>query len=176
MREPLTRERLRALMDSLARSAPADVPIRVYFIGGATAVDRGWRPSTIDADLSASDERLFARIQQIKERLRINVELVRPEDFVPPLSGSEDRHLFIAAVRQVRFFHYDPYAQLLSKIVRGFRQDLEDAARFVEDELVDLDRFRELVHGIPDSAYSRYPSLSPAMVEAAVEDFSRDRS
>ena len=53
--------------------------------GGATAVDRGWRDSTIDADLSASDDRLFAQVQQIKERLRINIELARPEDFVPPL-------------------------------------------------------------------------------------------
>ena len=171
MREGLTRDRLHALMDALADSTPSGVPIRAYFIGGATAVDRGWRSSTIDADLHASDDRLFTHVQQVKDRLRVNVELARPEDFVPPLSGSENRHIFISAVGQVSFFHYDPYAQLLSKIVRGFRQDLADAARFLDDGLVETDRFRALVHGIPDESYTRYPNLSRAIVEAAVEDF-----
>ena len=171
MRESLTRERLRALMDALARSAPTGVTIRAYFIGGATAIDHGWRRSTIDADMHASDDRLFTQIQQIKDRLRVNVEWVRPEDFVPPLFDSESRHVFIDTIGSVSFFHYDPYAQLLSKIVRGFRQDIEDATRFVDDGLVDVERFRTLVHSIPDESYSRYPNLSRASVETAVDDF-----
>jgi hypothetical protein len=171
MREGLTRERLHALMDALAESAPSGVAIRAYFIGGATAIDRGWRSSTIDADLHASDDRLFARIQQIKDRLRVNVERVRPEDFVPPLSGSENRHVFIDTIGSVSFFHYDPYAQLLSKIVRGFRQDVQDASSFIADGLVEIERFRSLVHDIPDRSYSRYPNLSRAGVESAVADF-----
>lgn len=171
MREPLTRDRLHALMEALGRSISSAPPIRVYFIGGATAVDRGWRSSTIDVDLHATDDRLFADIQGIKDRLRVNVELARPEDFVPPLAGSDDRHLFIDAVGQVSFFHYDPYAQLLSKIVRGFRQDVEDAARFLSDELVEAKRFLALVRDIPDESYYRYPNLSRLMVEGAVQDF-----
>jgi len=171
MREGLTRDRLHALMAALADSAPSGLAIRVCFIGGATAVDRGWRTSTIDADLHASDDRLFRRIQEIKDRLRVNVELVRPEDFVPPLPGSEDRHVFIESIGPVSFFHYDPYAQLLSKIVRGFRHDVADAARFLGDGLVDGDRFRILVRSIPDEAYSSYPNLSRAIVESVTDDF-----
>lgn len=176
MREGLTRDRLRALMSALARSAPSGVSIRVYFIGGATAVDRGWRSSTIDADLHASDDRLFTRIQEIKESLRVNIELVRPEDFVPPLSDSESRHVFMDSIDSVSFFHYDPYTQLLSKIVRGFRQDVEDADRFLDDGLVEGDRFRALVRGIPDEAYVRYPNLSRDAVETAVDDFLSGRT
>jgi len=171
MREDLTRERLHTLMDALAGSAPSGVAIRAYFIGGATAVDRGWRRSTIDADLHASDDRLFTDVQQIKDRLRVNVERVRPEDFVPPLSGSESRHVFVETIGSVSFFHYDPYAQLLSKIVRGFRQDVQDATRFIQEGLVEIERFRTLVRDIPDASYSRYPNLSRASVETAVDDF-----
>jgi hypothetical protein len=171
MREPLTRERLHALMDALARSAPSGLSIRAYFIGGATAVDRGWRSATIDADLHATDDRLFVQVQQIKERLHVNVELARPEDFVPPLKGSRGRHLFIVTLRSVSFFHYDPYAQLLSKIVRGFGKDLADADRFLRDGLVEAERFRRLVHDIPQSAYSKYPNLSRSGVEGAVDAF-----
>lgn len=105
--------------------------------------------------------------------MKINVELARPEDFVPALSGSGDRHLFITTAGRTRFFHYDPYAQLLAKIVRGFEQDLADAARFLDDGLVDAERFAELVRGIPDGEYAKHPNLSRSMVESAVEDFLR---
>ena len=37
--------------------------------------------------------------------------------------------------------------------------------------MVDPDRFRELVRGIPDSSYARYPNLSRQAVVGAVEDF-----
>lgn len=158
-------------MKALAGAAPRGVAARVWFLGGATAVDRGWRDSTIDADLHASDDRLLADVQQIKERLHLNIELARPEDFVPPLAGSAKRHVFIETVGKVSFFHYDPCSQLLSKIVRGFRQDLEDAARLLDDDMVDAGRFRELVRGIPDESYSRYPNLSRPAIEAAVEEF-----
>ena len=114
-------------MRALADSAPARGSFRVYFIGGATAVDHGWRESTIDADISADNDRIFRGIQKLKESLHLNVELARPEDFVPALAGAASRHLFIDTIGAVSFFHYDPYSQLFSKLVRGFRQDLEDA-------------------------------------------------
>lgn len=159
------------LMGELARTAPADRSFRVYLVGGGTAVLAGWREATIDADLSADDEAVFRDIQGIKERLRLNIEFARPEHFVPPLERSSERHVFIERVRDVEFYHYDPYAQLLSKVVRGFRKDLLDAERFISSGMVDSARFRELVDAVPDSAYARYPNLSRAAVEGAVEDF-----
>jgi hypothetical protein len=98
-------------------------------------------------------------------------ELARPEDFVPPLSGSEDRHVFIETVGRVSYYHYDPYAQLLSKIVRGFARDLADARALVASGMVDAERFKKLVDAIPESVYSKYPRLSPQAVRSAVEDF-----
>ncbi len=171
MRENLTRARLRVFMDALADSAPKRGSFRVYFVGGATAVDHGWRASTIDADLCADNDRVFGGIQKIKDRLRLNVKFVRPEDFVPALSGTANRHLFIDTIGRVSFYHYDPYAQLLSKLVRGFRKDLEDAERFLSDGLVDAKRFLSLVNDIPEAAYSKYPNLSRKMVLDAVNDF-----
>lgn len=158
-------------MQELARTAPAGESFRVYLVGGSTAVLAGWRAATVDADLSADDEAVFRDVQGIKERLRLNIEFARPEYFVPPLAGSAERHVFIARARDVEFYHYDPYAQLLSKVVRGFRNDLLDAEHFVASGMVDPARFRDLVAGIPDSAYARYPNLGRAAVEDAVIDF-----
>lgn len=159
------------LMDALARTAPPAESFRVYIVGGGTAVLAGWRSSTIDADLYAEEVGVFRDIQAIKERLELNVEFARPEQFVPALSGTLERHIFITRVKNVEFYHYDPYAQLLSKIVRGFRQDLLDALSFLESGMVDAGRFLDLVRAISESAYARYPNLSRDSVLSAVEDF-----
>ena len=171
VRGSLTRKGVRDLMRELARSSPRRGTHRVYFVGGATAVLQGWRTSTIDADLYAGKDAIFHDIQNIKERLQLNIEFARPEDFVPALARSDDRHVFIETIGNVSFYHYDPYAQLLSKVVRGFNRDLQDAKSFVDSGLVDPGRFRALVGNIPDAAYSKYPSLSRRAVQDAVEDF-----
>ncbi len=158
-------------MKELARSAPGRRSYRVLLLGGTTAVYEGWRASTIDADLHADRDEVFRDIQAIKERLELNVEFVRPEDFVPALAGTEGRHIFLEAVGRVSFYHYDPYAQLLSKVVRGFRRDLEDAEQFLATGLVDPSEFRALVRRIPEPAFARYPSLSRHAILEAVDGF-----
>jgi hypothetical protein len=176
MRDKLTRESLRALMHALARSASEDGQYSVYLVGGGTAVLEGWRASSVDADLYASRDDIFRDVQSIKERLRLNIEIVRPEHFVPPLEGSADRHVFIEKIGRVSFYHYDPYAQMLSKIVRGFERDLVDARSFISSGMVDREQFRALVRAIPDSAWSKYPRHSPVAVRDAVEEFLADLS
>lgn len=171
MRDRVTRERLLAFMQRLAEAAPRGRRFRVFVVGGGTAVAQGWRESTIDVDLYAADEAVFSDIQRIKEAQRLNVEFARPEHFVPPLAGVSDRHVFIATFGGVSFFHYDPYSQAFSKIVRGFRRDLEDARHFVQDGLVETDRLRRLVDAIPESALARYPALSRAAILDAVDAF-----
>jgi len=55
--------------------------------------------------------------------------------------------------------------------VRGFVRDVADARQFVRSGMVDPDRLRTLVAGIPESAWAKYPSLSPAAVGDAVDAF-----
>jgi len=174
MRAELTAKRLSALMRELARTAPRGKSFRVYLVGGGTAVYSGWRASSIDVDLYADEDAVFRDIQRIKERLNINVEFARPEHFVPALKGSAKRHVFIETVGRVSFFHYDPYSQVLSKVVRGFERDMEDARQFVRSGMVDPGRLRELVGEIPEAAYAKYPSLSRAAVVEAVDALVRD--
>jgi len=171
MRRSLTRDRLVQLMKEIARRAPGRSRYRVYLVGGGTAVLSGWREATIDADLHADRDSVFRDIQRIKEDLSVNIEFARPEDFVPPLEGTADRHVFIETFDRVSFYHYDPYAQLLSKVVRGFRRDLLDAHDFVASGMVDPRRFRELVRRIPEAIFAKYPALTRESVVRAVDDF-----
>ena len=176
MREEITRQRMDLLMKELARRAPRRGSYRVYFVGGGTAVYLGWRRSSIDVVLYSDQDVVFRNIQEIKERLNINIEFARPEDFVPPLKGTTNRHVFIDTVGAITFYHYDPYAQLLSKVVRGFQRDLDDAREFISSGIVDPRKLRSLVAAIPDSAYARYPSVSRGGIENAIETFLMEKS
>jgi hypothetical protein len=131
----------------------------------------GWRDSTIDVDVHGDPEGLFRDVQALKEQLGLSIEFVRPEDFVPALSGSADRHVFIEKIGHVSFYHHDPYAQVFSKVSRGFQHDLDDARHFVTSGMVDPERLCDLVHAIPDRDYARYPALSRSSVESAVDRF-----
>jgi hypothetical protein len=71
----------------------------------------------------------------------------------------------------VTYYHYDPYTQTLSKIVRGLARDWDDARAFLREGFVDAQTFEALVALIPDSAYAKYPRLSRAAVEQAVKMF-----
>ncbi|HUF72601.1 MAG TPA: hypothetical protein VMR74_06865 [Gammaproteobacteria bacterium] len=79
-------------------------------------------------------------------------------------------HVFVETVDRLSFYHYDPYAQLLSKVVRDFARDLADARAFIASGMVDPERFRQRVAAVSESVYSKYPRLSSAAVRAAVDD------
>jgi len=167
-------ERLRRFLKELAREAEADVA--VYLTGGATAVLLGWRDSTIDADILIVPEHdsLYRALPRLKEELQLNVEITSPAHFIPELPGWRERSLLIERVGRVSFYHYDPYAQVLSKVVRGFDRDLDDARRFLRSGMVDGETLRALVTEIPESAYATYPNLSRSAVLEAVGTFLAD--
>src|SRR5262245_2934871 len=98
VRRLVTRDRLRGFMKELSRSVPDRASHRVYLVGGSTALLAGFRESTVDVDVYSPDDRVFRDIQGIKERLDMNIEFARPEEFVPALAGTSDRHLFIERV------------------------------------------------------------------------------
>jgi hypothetical protein len=98
------RERIERLMEAFGRLARRD--LRVYLVGGATAVLHGWRPTTIDVDLvmRPEDDTLLRAIPSLKEELQVNVELASPLDFIPVPPGWEDRGTFIRQTGPRRLF------------------------------------------------------------------------
>lgn len=170
MRQVTDADRIERVMAALADAARAAG--RVYFTGGTTAVLLGWRPSTVDVDLKLvpeSDEILRA-IAPMKERLEVNVELASPADFIPVPAGWEDRGLFIRQVGRLSFFHFDLYAQALSKIERGHQRDLADVAQMVQRGLVDPAKARDYFTRIEPQLF-RFPAIDPPTFRRAVEEF-----
>jgi hypothetical protein len=69
---------------------------------------------------------LLRAVPELKESLSVNIELVSPAHFIPELPGWEGRCQFIAQRGPISFYHYDMYAQALSKLERRHARDLAD--------------------------------------------------
>ena len=160
MRPPVDEQRIRALARQLARVARG--PVRVYLTGGSTAVLEGWREATIDVDLRFEPEtdELLRELPALKERLAVNIELASPPDFIPELPGWRERSPLVFREGRVDVHHFDLYSQALSKIERGFEQDLTDVRTMIDRGLVESARLRELYEAIEPELY-RYPAIDP---------------
>ncbi len=167
MRAPVNRERIETLMDRLGRAASA--PVRVYLVGGSSAVLVGWRDGTIDVDLAIRphDDALLRAIPECKNALDVNIELASPADFIPLPAGWEDRSPLIARRHYVAFHHFDFYSQALAKLERGHRQDTADVRAMLERELIQPIRVQRYFDEIEPELY-RFPAIHPLTFRNAV--------
>lgn len=144
----------------------------IYLTGGATAVLHRWRAMTVDVDIKPDPEPpgLFEALAELKNTLDINVELASPDHFIPAIPGWRERSLFIAQHGAVKFFHYDPYGQALSKLQRGHDRDLRDVKAMLKDGLIRGGALRDMFAQI-EPQLIRYPALDAASFRAVVDQF-----
>jgi len=170
MRSETNKEKILSFMDALAERSRGSG--RIYLTGGASALLLGWREMTIDVDVKADPEpeRFFEAIADLKDSLDINIELASPDLFLPELPGWRERSMFIKRMRDIEYFHYDFYAQALSKIARSHARDIVDVEAMCERGLVEKARLRELFEEIRPKLV-RFPSIDAATLTKTVYDF-----
>jgi len=170
MRDLARRECLLRFLAELGRRVKG--PGRLYLTGGASAILKGWRESTVDIDLSFGVEPAgaFEAIRDLKNELNLNIELASPADFIPALPGWVDRSPYIDRFGQLDVYHFDFYCQALSKIERDHHQDRIDVDAMLKDGLIEPRRLRELYDSI-ESELIRFPSLEPASLRESIEEW-----
>lgn len=173
-REAATADRVRSLMREIGRACRE--PATAYLTGGATAVLHGWRETTIDVDLVFEPDRdeIYRAVRDLKDRLRVNVEIASPAHFLPEIPGWRDRSPFVAQEGLLTVRHYDLRAQALAKIERGTETDLADVRAMLDRSLVRPDEIREALAAIEPSLH-RYPAVDPPSLRRAVEEVLEER-
>ena len=173
MRGLVDRERLLRFMRELGRRSP--VAARIYLTGGSSAVLLEWRTSTIDVDIDIHPEsdQILRNIPALKEELQINVELASPGHFIPELAGWKERSQFITREGLIDYFHYDFYAQALSKVERSHARDLLDVRAMHERGLIEPGRLLEFYAAIEPELF-HYPAIDPPAFRRAVERMARE--
>ncbi|HEY4632885.1 MAG TPA: hypothetical protein VIH00_03125, partial [Candidatus Limnocylindrales bacterium] len=80
----------------------------------------------VDLVMRPESDALLRAIPLLKERLRLNVELASPDQFLPVPAGREQRSPVITRIGRVTVRHYDFCAQALAKLERGHARDMAD--------------------------------------------------
>jgi hypothetical protein len=153
-----------------ALAGAAREPVTGYLVGGATAVVVGWRATTVDVDLRLEPERdeMLRLVPALKDRLEVNIEFASPLDFLPELPGWRDRSPFVVQLGHLTVRHFDPYAQALAKLERGFDQDRADVDAMLARGLITRPELRRLLEAIEPSLY-RFPAVDPPSLRAEVD-------
>ncbi|HEY4034739.1 MAG TPA: DUF6036 family nucleotidyltransferase [Ktedonobacteraceae bacterium] len=139
---------------------------RLYLVEGAAIVHSGIRPGfTQDIDIQVSGENegeLIVAIQQLIQRMQINVEFASPKDFIPLPSQWEMHAQYVGRYGGVDVFYFDFYSIALSKIERGNNRDIADVKLLVERGTVSLDEldtaYQEVLSQL---GQGRYPRITP---------------
>lgn len=168
MRALADRDRIQRFMHAVANEARRD--LRIYFVGGTTAVLLGWRPTTVDVDLvmEPEDDAVMRAIPDLKETLQLNVEFASPVHFIPVPARWQERSVFIEQDRRVAFYHFDFYAQALAKVERSHPQDLADVREMLGRGLIDAEKAREYFRRIEPELY-RFPAIHAPTFRKAVD-------
>jgi hypothetical protein len=160
-------ERLNAFFDRIQRGVRDQVS--VYLTGGACALLKGWRETTLDIDFifEPEIEVIYKNIPEIKIDLKINLEVASPSHFLPELPGWKDRSEFIKTCGKVSFYHYDFYSQALSKLERFHTQDIRDVQSMLDNSLIDPQKLHEYFKAIEGKIF-KYPSIDPRELEQKI--------
>ena len=132
----------------------------------------GFREQTLDLDIKLDPEPkgAFEAIARLKNELDLNIELASPDNFIPPGANWRQCSRHIATIGHLDFFHYDFALQALSKLERGYAQDLEDVAHLLRGGFVITDELRAKFSEI-EPELIRYPAVNAQQFKTKIETF-----
>lgn len=118
---------IRSILQTLGERVPPSS--RLTLIGGSALALLGSPRLTIDIDFVGDDvhpDELHQTILRAAKELKILVEPVPIERFIPLPSGSEKRSIRIGQFGNLDVYVADPCSIALSKLDRGLDTDLDD--------------------------------------------------
>lgn len=170
MRDAIDKIKLESLLHALADAAKG--PGTIYLVGGATAVWKGWRASSVDVDLKLDPEPagIFDAISHLKNELNVNIELASPDQFIPAVPGWQQRSEHVGRFGKIDVYHFDLVTQALAKIERGHARDLTDVRAMQLPEQTLREAFAAIQAELP-----RYPAIDADYFAAQLDAFLRDK-
>ncbi len=87
-------------------------------------------------------------IEQVAREMKIGVDPIPFDEFIPLPTGTETRHRPVGQYGKLKVYVFDPYSIALSKIERGFKTDIEDVAFMLRKRIIVLEQLDEMAEAM----------------------------
>ncbi len=137
---------IRSVLQKLGERVPP--ASEMILVGGSALALLGNSRLTIDVDFVGDDvhlSELHKTILQVAKELKISLEPVPLDRFIPLPEGSAERVIHIGQFGNLDIYVADPYSIALSKLDRGFDTDLADIVFLIQTDHVNFDDFQRMV-------------------------------
>jgi hypothetical protein len=128
-----------------------------YLLGGSALCLLGSPRTTADVDYVfeaevGSLEQLQATVSELAAEMRLDVEAVPLDEFVPLPPRARERRRLVGRYGRLDVYLFDLYSIALSKIARGFEADLEDVMFLLREHLIEFGELEAYFNSIlPDA-------------------------
>jgi len=136
-------------LETILTTLGAQVPpaSRLFLLGGSALTLLGSSRPSLDIDFVGDDihpnELHRALIAKAKE-MKLQIEAVPIERFIPLPDGNEQRHIFIGHFANLDVYVIDPYSIALSKMDRGLLTDFDDLVFLIKKKYITLEELEQL--------------------------------
>ncbi len=129
-----------------------------YLLGGSALCLLGNPRTTVDVDYTFEAEtgpveEFEATLAELATEMRLDVEAVPLDEFIPLPPQARERRRLIGRYGQLHVYLFDLYSIALSKIARGFEADLEDVMFLLRERLIEFGELERHFNAIlPDAS------------------------
>jgi hypothetical protein len=131
----------------------------LYLIGGSALCLLGNPRRTMDIDISlaspAENQALLDAMTTIASEMKVELEVITIEEFVPTPAGASQRHQFIGQFDKIAAFIYDPYTLALSKLARGLETDIQDVLFLLANGIIEMAKLESIVEDAVPFAWEK---------------------
>jgi hypothetical protein len=158
----LDNSEIKSILQTLGTRVPSGS--QLVLIGGSALALLGSTRLTVDIDFVGDDidpNPLHRVIIEIAKELKIHVEPVPLDRFVPLPKGSADRSIYVGQFGNLEVYVADPYSIALSKLDRGFDTDFEDIIFLIKHNHIYLNELERITRdALPDARkYDFHPEI-----------------
>lgn len=168
----MDRTQIQSILHLLGQKTPPGS--QLVLIGGSALALLGSPRPTIDIDFIGDDlapNEFHSAILQIAQELKIYMEAIPLERFIPLPQGNQERSIHIGQFGNLEVFVADPYSIALSKVERGFDTDFDDLIFLIHGNWVDLETLEQVTHSA--LVHAREFDMDTIETQAHLEELKR---
>lgn len=141
----MDKTKLETILTILGEQVPPNS--HLFLIGGSALTLLGSPRASLDIDFIGDDihpNELHQTIMNKAKELKLQVDAVPLDRFIPLPEGNEHRNIYIGKFANLEIYVTDPYSIAFSKIDRGLFTDFDDIVFLIKNNYVNLEELESI--------------------------------